>query len=132
MIPIPVAADVIDKARNFARVIQAGARTIPMTSQTLKYPRLTTDAPASSRNEAATISDQALVFDAVTFTAQSLATMVKISWEMIEDTDPASIQVVENSFAKVLALELDRAALCGSGTTPEPRGIRNHTGVTLT
>jgi hypothetical protein len=69
MIPIPVAAEVIDKAGNFAQVIQAGARTIPMTSQTLKYPILTTDAPASRRNETATMSDQALVFDTVMFTA---------------------------------------------------------------
>jgi HK97 family phage major capsid protein len=132
MIPVPVASTVIDKARNASRVIQAGAQTIPMTSATLKYPRLTTDAPASWRNEAASITDQALVFDSVTFTAQSLAVLVKVSWELFEDTDPSSMDVVENSFARVLGLELDRAALRGNGTPPEPRGILNQTGVTIT
>jgi HK97 family phage major capsid protein len=132
MVPTPVAAQVIDKARNASRVIEAGALTIPMTSATLKYPRLTTDAPASWRSEAGSISDQALVFDSVVFTARSLAVMVKISWELFEDTAPESMATVEASFAKVLGVELDRAALRGSGTPPEPQGIRNQTGVTLT
>lgn len=132
MVSTPVAATVIDKARNASRVIAAGARSIPMTSATLKYPRLTTDAPASWRSEAGAITDQAMVFDSVTFTAQSLAVLVKISWELFEDTDPGSMSVVEDSFAKVLGTELDRAALRGSGSAPEPRGIRNQTGVTLT
>jgi hypothetical protein len=37
MVPTPVASTVIDKARNASKVIEAGARTIPMTSATLKY-----------------------------------------------------------------------------------------------
>jgi HK97 family phage major capsid protein len=132
MIPTPVASQVIDKARNASRVIEARALTIPMTSATLKYPRLTTDAPASWRSEAGAISDQAMVFDSVTFTARSLAVLVKITWELFEDTAPESMATVENSFAKVLGIELDRAALRGSGTPPEPQCIRNQTGVTLT
>jgi HK97 family phage major capsid protein len=132
MIPTPVAATVIDKARNASRVVEAGALTLPMTSATLKYPRLTTDAPASWRSEAGSISDQAMVFDSVTFTARSLAVLVKISWELFEDTAPESMATVEDSFAKVLGIELDRAALRGSGTPPEPQGIRNQSGVTLT
>ena len=38
---------------------------------------------------------------------------------------------VARSFAGQLAVELDRP-LRGSGTAPEPRGILNQTGVTLT
>jgi hypothetical protein len=41
MIPVPVAAQVIDKARNASRVVQAGAQTIPMPAPRWKYPRLT-------------------------------------------------------------------------------------------
>jgi HK97 family phage major capsid protein len=132
MVPVPVAAQVIDKARNASRVIEAGAKTIPMTSATLKYPRLTADAPASWRSEAGAITDQAMTFDSVTFTARSLAVLVKVSWELFEDVSPESMATVEDSFAKVLGIELDRAALRGSGAPPEPQGIRNQTGVTLT
>jgi HK97 family phage major capsid protein len=131
MVPTPVAATVIDKARNAARVFQAGAITVPMTSSTLKYPRLVTEAAPAWRNEAAAITDQAMTFDAVTFTAQTMAMLVKISLELFEDA-PNADDVIANSFAQQIALELDRVALRGTGTAPEPRGILNQTGVTLT
>jgi HK97 family phage major capsid protein len=131
MVPTPVAASVIDKARNASRVFQAGATTVPMASQTLKYPRLTAEATPGWRNEAAAVTDQAMTFDAVTLTAQSLAMLVKVSVELFEDAESTD-DVIENSFAAQIALELDRVALRGSGSAPEPRGIRNQTGVTLT
>jgi HK97 family phage major capsid protein len=132
MVPTPVASDVIDKARNASAVFAAGATVVPMLAQTLKYPRLTTEAAPAWRNEAASISDQAMVFDAVTLTARSLAVLVKCSWELLEDATAATNDTVANSFAQVIALELDRVALRGTGSAPEPRGVLNQTGVTLT
>jgi HK97 family phage major capsid protein len=40
--------------------------------------------------------------------------------------------VIAQSFAAQIALELDRAALRGSGTAPEPRGVLNTSGITTT
>ncbi len=54
----------------------------------------------------------------------------KSSLELIEDSTGIE-DVIETAFASSLALELDRAALRGSGTPPEPRGVRNTTGVTI-
>jgi HK97 family phage major capsid protein len=131
MVPTPVAATVIDKARAQARIFQSGAVTVPMTSSTLKYARLTAEATPGWRNEAAAITDQAMTFDSVTFTARSMAMLVKVSMELFDDA-PNTNHVIENSFAKQIALELDRVGLRGSGTAPEPRGVLNQTGVTLT
>lgn len=130
MVPTPVAATVIDKARAAARVFQAGAQTVPMTSQTLKYARLTAEPTPAWRNEGAAIADQALTFDAVTFTARTMAMLVKCSIELFEDA-PNTDAVIEGSFAQQIALELDRVALRGTGTSPEPRGVRNQTGVSV-
>jgi HK97 family phage major capsid protein len=131
MVPTPVAASVIDKARNAAVTMRAGAVTVPMAAQTLKYPRLLTEGSPGWRDEAsATLADQAMSFDSITFTARTLAMLVKISVELFEDADPAD-DVVENSFAQQIALELDRVAIRGSGTAPEPRGVRNQSGVTI-
>ncbi|MEA2551804.1 MAG: hypothetical protein QOE25_1573 [Actinomycetota bacterium] len=131
MVPVPLAASVIDKARNEARIFQAGARTVPMTSQTLKYARLVAEPSPGWRNENAAINDESLTFDAVTFTARSMAIMVKVSVELFEDA-PNTSDVIANSFAKQIGLELDRVGLRGSGSAPEPRGVRNQTGVTVT
>jgi HK97 family phage major capsid protein len=103
-----------------------------MTSQTLKYPRLVTEASPAWRTEGSAVNDQAMTFDAVTLTAQSMAMLVKVNVELFEDAQAAVDGVIRDSFAKQIALELDRVALRGSGTAPEPRGIRNQSGVTLT
>src|SRR4029453_14464300 len=57
---------------------------------------------------------------------------VDLSVELFEDSDPSAEDVIARSFAGQLAVELDRAALLGSGTPPEPTGVRNQSGVTMT
>ncbi|MEU6388798.1 phage major capsid protein [Streptomyces sp. NPDC046939] len=132
MVPTPLAGDIIDLARNQSRVFQAGAQLVPMTAQTLKIARLTGEGTPAWRNENAAITAGDLTFDAVTFTARSMARLVVISRELFEDSNPAASGVIANSFAAQIALELDRAALRGSGSAPEPRGVLNQSGVTLT
>ncbi|MFI5720204.1 phage major capsid protein [Nocardia sp. NPDC051750] len=132
VVPSPIASKVIDLARNSAQVINAGAQTVPMTSQTLRLPRLEGEGTPAWRNENAAVAEADLVFGAVTLTARSLTRLVKISRELFEDSDPSVSDIVSQAFAAQIALELDRVALRGSGTAPEPRGVLNTSGVTVT
>ncbi|TYR66168.1 MULTISPECIES: phage major capsid protein [Streptomyces] len=132
LVPTPTAGQLIDRARNVSRVFQAGATTVPMDSQTLKVPRLTGSSAPAWRNENAAIAEGDLTLDAVTLTARSMAFLVKMSRELIEDSDPSIVGVVERDLAAQVALELDRVALRGTGTAPQPRGVLNQTGVTVT
>jgi HK97 family phage major capsid protein len=132
LVPSPLSARVIDLARNATRVFQAGAITVPMTSQTLSVPRLTSEGTPAWKSENANITAADLVFDRVTFTARTLVRRVDLSVELFEDADPSAEDVIARSFAGQMAVELDRVALLGTGTAPEPRGVLNQTGVTLT
>ncbi|MFE9763821.1 phage major capsid protein [Streptomyces sp. NPDC005808] len=132
LVPSPLAATVIDLARAKMRVAEAGATFVPMTTSTLKVPRLTGEGAPAWRNENATITAGDLTFDAVTFTARSLDRLVIMSRELFEDSDPSASTVIAHSFAAQLALELDRAALRGTGSAPEPRGMLNQSGITAT
>jgi len=132
LVPTPLSARVIDLARNQTRVFQAGAITVPMTAQTLKLARLTGEGSPAWKAENATITAADMTFDSVTFTARTLVRLVTLSVELFEDADPSSEDVIARSFASQLALELDRVALRGSGTTPEPRGVLNTSGITTT
>jgi HK97 family phage major capsid protein len=102
LIPTPLAANVIDLARNQARVFQAGAITVPMEEGT--------DIPVS-----------AAAFNSVTFTARKLATLVVIDNELLADA-PNTDSVIENSISKSIALALDYTALFGTGVAPQPHG----------
>jgi HK97 family phage major capsid protein len=132
LVPVFLAANVIDLARNATSVIEAGAITVPMASETLKMARLTGEGGPAWRSENAQINAGDLTFDQVTFQAKNLDRLVLISRELFEDSDPAASGVIAHSFAKQIALELDRAALRGSGTAPEPLGVLNTSGVTTT
>ena len=132
LVPTPLSSRVIDLARNQTRVFQAGAITVPMTAQTLKLARLTGEGSPAWKAEDAAITAADMTFDSVTFTARTLVRLVTLSVELFEDADPSSEDVIARSFAAQLALELDRVALRGSGTAPEPRGVLNTSGITTT
>lgn len=132
LIPTPLSGTIIDLARNASRVFAAGATLVPMSASTLKIPRLTGEGAPAWRAENAAIADADLAFDAVTFTAKSLNRLVKISVELMEDSDPAAGDIIQSSFAAQIAQEIDRVALRGAGTATEPRGVLNTVGVTGT
>jgi HK97 family phage major capsid protein len=132
LVPLFLAANIIDLTRNKTRVIEAGAITVPMASQTLRMARLTGEGAPSWRSENAQMSEQDLTFDSVTFNAQSFDRLITISRELFEDSDPAASGVIAHSFARQMAIGLDYAALRGTGTAPEPLGVLNTSGVTQT
>lgn len=132
MVPTPTAARFIDSARNTARVFQAGATTVPMDSATLKVPRLVGVSAPAWRLENAPVAEGDLTLDAVELEAKSLAFLVRMSRELVEDAEPSITGMVEQDLAAQVALELDRVALRGTGTGPEPRGVLNQSGVTIT
>lgn len=125
LVPTPLASFVIDIARNATRVIQAGATTVPMQSQTLRVPRLINEGTPAWRNENAQITEQDLQFDSVLFTAKSLDRLVTISRELFEDSNPDASGVIANSFGRQIAVALDYAALRGTGVAPVPLGVLN-------
>jgi HK97 family phage major capsid protein len=132
LVPSPLSARVIDLARNRTVVFRAGAQTVPMTSQTLALARLTSEGTPAWKSENATITAADMVFDRVTFTARTLVRTILLSVELFEDADPSSEDVIARSFAGQMAVELDRVALLGTGSAPEPRGVLNQSGITST
>ncbi len=122
LIPTPLAATVIDLARNATRVLQAGAVTVPMSTATLRYARLDQDIVPNWTLEANNIALSSAALDSVTFTAHKLAALVAIDNELLEDA-PNADGVIEESIGKALALALDLAGLYGTGTAPQPQGL---------
>jgi HK97 family phage major capsid protein len=132
LVPAPLSARVIDLMRNRTVVLRAGATTVPMGSQTLALARLTSEGSPAWKTEGANITAADMVFDRVTFTARTLVRLIQLSVELFEDADPSSEGVIAQSFAGQMAVELDRVALLGTGTAPEPRGVLNQSGITST
>ena len=132
LVPTIWASDVIDRARNFAAVLKAGASVVPMDAKIVQIGRLTADPTAAFRAEGSTITASDPTFDNVTLTATSMSALVVGSIEWFQDASNVD-EIVTNAIAKAIALQLDLAALYGSITTgagtvnlptpPNPRGV---------
>lgn len=116
VVPTVWASDIIDRARNFAAVLQAGANVVPMDAKTVQIGRLTTDPTAAFRTEGSTVTASDPVFDNVTLTAKTLSALVVGSLEWFMDA-PNVDQVVTEAIAKAIALTIDQQALFGGITT---------------
>lgn len=128
-IPDELATFVLDLARANAVAIQAGVRTIPMTSKTLTIPKLEADPTGAwkAENELAP-EDTTTAFGANVLTAKTWMVLVRMSLELLEDSALAA-QAVERAIAAAGGLALDRAILVGSGVGEEPLGIANTPGI---
>lgn len=111
-------------------LLQAGATILPLEGpgKTFTIAGVDTLPTAAWRAENAAIAESEPTFREISLTPKSLSFIVKISRELLADgvgIDAAINQVIAQAMAK----EIDRAGLRGSGTSPEPRGLRNIAGV---
>ena len=122
LIPSPVAALVLDAARNKSVCVGLGAMTVPMTTSTLTMAKVDDDPSVYWRaeNEAIT-EDEDMALGAMAFEAQALGCLVRTSIELIEDA-PNAGELIMTAISGALGAELDRVALVGNGTT-EPKGL---------
>ena len=118
----------IDRMRAASVCVTAGAKTILLDTQKTSIARLETDPTPAWRAENAAVAESDPTFGTVLFTARSLAVMVKVSRELVEDSINVG-EALTSALSNALALELDRVALLGSGTPPEPAGIFNTSGI---
>ncbi len=86
---------------------------------------------AAFYNELQAITPSDPTFVSLTATPRKLAALVQMSNEVIDDSDPSIVDLINTHIAGILALRLDLAAFEGSGTAPEIRGIKNTSGITV-
>lgn len=127
-VPDIVLARYFDALRAATVVIQAGAQTVPLTTEKTTVAKLTADAVAEWRLEGGNVAVDDPTFAGVLFTARSLAVIVKASRELLEDSLNIE-EMLQNSFIRSMAVALDAVALNGSGTPPEPKGIAQVSGI---
>lgn len=122
MVPTAWSNSVIDRARNAAVVMQAGATLVPMDSKVVQIPRLTTDPSPVFRTEGSAVTATDPALDFIQLTATSLSAITVCSLELLQDASNAS-EVVSNALGEAMALEIDKAALFGqlgaTGTNDE-------------
>jgi HK97 family phage major capsid protein len=127
-VPVNLLGGLIDLMRAKAVCIQAGALTVPITTELTNIARISADPVPSWRAEAGAVPTAAPTFERVQFAPKSLAVLVKVSQELLEDSININ-EAIMQCFAGAFATELDRVGLLGTGTAPQPHGIAGTTNV---
>lgn len=127
-VPSVLLSELIDRLRAQQVCIKAGARTLMLSSMKTSIARLDGDPTATWRSENAAIATSDGVFSSIILQPRSLGVIVVLSMELLEDSVNLS-EGLARAFAGSFAVELDRVALFGSGTAPEPKGVFNTAGI---
>ena len=128
LLPVVYSAQVVDLARVQTQVLNAGGQIVPLSARQVIMPKWTGDPTVAFRSENGAVATGDGTVDKITFTAQSLAGYTTLSREIIEDTDLSDL--LANAYAKAVAIAWDNAALFGTGTAPQPLGLKNNANIT--
>ncbi len=114
-VPEEFSADLIRLVEEFG-VFREAARVMPMSRDTMLFPRRTSGLTGAWIGENTTITDSDLGTDNVQLTARKLATLTRISNELMEDSIIGLGDLIATEIALVMATEEDEAGFNGDGT----------------
>lgn len=125
-------SEFIDALRARSFVMGLGVRLLTGLTQDVSIPRLATSATSGwiAGDGADGFTPSAPGIDSVTLTPKTVGALTILSRKMVLQGDPDAEQLVRDDFAKLIAGELDRAAINGSGSSNQPTGVINTSGVT--
>jgi HK97 family phage major capsid protein len=111
--------------------LKSGIRVIRTDRDALHVPRIDADPTAAWTAEGGTITPSDPGYTDLVATPRKLASLQTISNELIADSNPDVVSLLEMQVARSLALKFDLGVFEGSGTPPEIRGLKNVVGIVL-
>ena len=106
-----------------------GATYIPGLTNRVRMPKISTGATAAFVEEAGDVADQSQADDSVTLQPRTLGAYADISRLLMLESVPAIEQVVQDDLLRSVADAIELAAINGSGSSGNPTGILNTSGV---
>ena len=124
-----LAQSFVELLRSRMQVTKMGAQTLSGLTGSIAIPRQTGGATAYWVAESGSPAETQQAFDQVTMNAKTVGAFTDISRKMLLQSSLDVEAFVRNDLATVLALELDRAAIAGTGLSNQPTGILATSGI---
>lgn len=124
-----MASDFISLLRNRMATAALGARMMSGLVGNVAIPRQTGGATAYWVAEGSAPTESQQAFDQVTLSPKTVGAFTDISRKLLLQSSVDIEALVRSDLATVLALAIDAAAINGSGSSNQPRGILNVSGI---
>lgn len=122
-------ANFIDRLSNMVVVEQAGCTVLSGLQGNVSIPRMSTGSSAYWVAEQGSPTEAVPSFDQVALTPKRLSVHVNVSKQLMIQSSLDMENVLRNDILKALAIAEDAAAINGSGSSNEPTGIINASGI---
>ena len=119
----------IEILRNRLALAQAGMTTLSGINGNISIPKQTGAAQAYWVGEGSSPTESQQTIEQVNLSPKTCGAFTDFSRKLLLQSDISVEQMVRDDLARVLALELDRVGLNGSGSSNQPLGIINTTGI---
>jgi HK97 family phage major capsid protein len=119
----------IEVLRNSTVTSQLGARYLPGLVGQVDIPRQTGATNTYWVGESGGLTEAEGTFDKISLRLKTVGALSKVSRQMLIQSTPAIEMLIREDLMAVMALEQDRVCLSGSGSSNQPLGIMNTSGV---
>ena len=124
------AGDFIDVLRNASSVMQAGARTLNGLSGDVKIPKKTAAASAAwIATEGADSAESQMTVGSISMSPKTLGARTDVTRQLLIQSSLDIENLMRDDLAQAMALAIDLGALQGSGSSGQPTGIKNVSGI---
>ena len=125
LVPVEFSQDVIELLRASGVVRSLGPTTMPMTSGSVKVPRITSGVTSSYIGENTNITKSQVATGQLTLTFKKLAALVPISNDLLRYSAPSADGIVRDDAVRSLNAREDLAFIRGDGLDGTPKGLKN-------
>ena len=123
-----LAGSFIDILRKKAWVMRR-ARTLAGLVGNVDIPKQTSSTQAYWVGEGGAPTAGQPGLDQISFTPKTVGAYTDITRRLLRQATPDAEAIVRDDILKVMALEIDRVAIYGTGTEFQPKGVKNYTGI---
>ncbi len=124
-----LASSFIEVLRNKAVIMQLGPTVLSGLVGNVAIPRQITQTQTYWVAEGSAITEAEATFDQVTLSPKQIGALSEYSRLALQQTTPDIEAIVRNDLAAVMALGIDAGMISGSGSSGQPTGILNISGL---
>ena len=122
--------DFIDALTNSSSVMSAGATLLRGLQGDVKIPKKTgTSTAAFVSSEGTAVAESEMTIGSVTLSPKTLGCFTDVTRQLLTQSSLDVENLIRNDIAQSMALAIDAGALAGSGSSGNPTGIKNTSGI---
>jgi HK97 family phage major capsid protein/HK97 family phage prohead protease len=129
LVSTELSSDFISLLTNASVLAQTGSKILTGLTGNISIPRIGSQQTSYWIGEGSNVTESDMTIEQVNMTPRTIGAMTDVSRKLLIQSSLDVESLVRQHLANSVALEIDRAALYGTGSSSEPLGVHNTTGI---